>query len=66
MNVFKDKHMKCKLSDQLGNSVIGMMFDSDVESFKSYISLKNDFDCYYKVKRDTYSSQVIVHIEDIH
>ena len=58
--------MKCKLSDQLGNSVIGMMFDSDVESFKSYISLKNDFDCYYKVKRDTYSSQVIVHIEDIH
>jgi hypothetical protein len=43
-----------------------MMFDSNVESFKSYISLKNDFDCYYKVKRDTYSSQVIVHIEDIH
>ena len=66
VNVFKDKHMKCKLSDQLGNSVIGMMFDSDVGSFKSYISLKNDFDCYYKIKRDTYSSQVIVHIEDIH
>ena len=66
VNVFKDKHIKCKLSDQLGNSVIGMMFDSDVGSFKSYISLKNDFDCYYKIKRDTYSSQVIVHIEDIH
>jgi hypothetical protein len=37
-----------------------------VESFKAYIAKKTEFDCYYKVKRDTYSSNVIVHIEDIH
>ena len=66
LNVFKEKHMKCKLSDNLGNSIIGMMFDSNVESFKAYIAKKTEFDCYYKVKRDTYSSNVIVHIEDIH
>ncbi len=66
LNIFKEKHIKCRLSDKLGNSVTGMMFDSNVESFKSFIAKKNELDCYYKVKRDTYSSKVIVHIEDIH
>ena len=66
LNIFKDKHLKCKISDKLGNSVTGMMFDSQVDSFKSYIAKKNEFDCYYKVKRDTYSSNLIVHIVDIH
>jgi len=66
LNIFKEKHIKCKLSDKLGNSVTGMMFDTNVESFKAYINQKTELDCYYKVKRDTYSSNVIIHIEDIH
>ena len=66
LNIFKEKHIKCKLFDNLGNSLIGIFFDIDVIKFKEYISKKDTFNCFYKVKRDTYSSNVIAHIEDIH
>jgi hypothetical protein len=43
-----------------------MFFDINAQELKSYLSSKVDFDCYFKVKKDTYSSNTIIHLEDIH
>lgn len=66
LQIFKEKHAKLKFSDNLGFSCEGMFFDINAQELKSYLSSKVDFDCYFKVKKDTYSSNTIIHLEDIH
>ena len=66
LQVFKDKHAKLRFSDNLGFHCEGMFFDISISEFKHYISQKNDFDCFFKVKKDNYSNKTVIHLEDIH
>ena len=66
LQIFKDKHAKLKFSDDLDFSCEGMFFDINAQDLKGYLSSKDEFDCYFKVKKDTYSSKTIIHLEDIH
>ena len=66
LQVFKDKHVKLKFSDNLGFNCEGMFFDISIREFKNYISQKNEFDCFFKVKKDSYSNKTVIHLEDIH
>ncbi len=66
LQIFKDKHAKLKFSDDLDFSCEGMFFDINAQDLKGYLSTKDEFDCYFKVKKDTYSSKTIIHLEDIH
>ena len=66
LQIFKDKHAKLKVSDNLGFSCEGMFFDISSKELKNYLSNKPEFNCYFKVKKDTYSEKTIIHLEDIH
>ena len=66
LQIFKDKHAKLKVSDNLGFSCEGMFFDITSKELKNYLSNKPEFNCYFKVKKDTYSEKTIIHLEDIH
>ena len=66
IEVFKEKHAKLKFSDNLDFMCEGMFFDVDVNELKDYLSRNSNFDCYFKVKKDTYSNKTIIHLEDIH
>jgi len=66
IKVFKEKHTKLKFSDNLGSSCEGMFFDIPIDQLKSYLSQSSNFDCYFKVKKDTYSNKTVIHLEDIH
>ncbi len=66
IKVFKEKHTKLKFSDNLGFSCEGMFFDTPIEKLKSYLSRSSNFDCYFKVKKDSYSNKTVIHLEDIH
>ena len=66
LQIFKDKHAKLKVSDNLGFSCEGMFFDISSRELKNYLSNKPEFNCYFKVKKDTYSEKTIIHLEDIH
>ena len=66
IKVFKEKHTKLKFSDNLGFSCEGMFFDTPIEQLKSYLSRSSSFDCYFKVKKDSYSNKTVIHLEDIH
>jgi hypothetical protein len=43
-----------------------MFFDISSKELKNYLSNKPEFNCYFKVKKDTYSEKTIIHLEDIH
>ncbi len=66
LQIFKDKHAKLKLSDNLGFTCEGMFFDISSKELKNYLANKPEFNCYFKVKKDTYSEKTIIHLEDIH
>ena len=66
LTVFKEKHAKLVFSDNLGFSCEGMFFDTNILGLKNYLSNKSHFDCYFKVKKDTYSNDTVIHLEDIH
>ena len=66
LKVFKEKHAKLVFSDNLGFSCEGMFFDTNILGLKNYLSNKSHFDCYFKVKKDTYSNDTVIHLEDIH
>ena len=66
LQIFKDKHAKLKFSDNLGFNCEGMFFDVSINEFKNYISKKNQFNCFFKVKKDNYSNKTVIHLEDIH
>ena len=66
LQIFKDKHAKLKVSDNLGFSCEGIFFDISSKELKNYLSNKPEFNCYFKVKKDTYSEKTIIHLEDIH
>jgi len=53
-------------SDDLGFSCEGMLFDTNILELRNYISNKSHFDCYFKVKKDSYSNDTVIHLEDIH
>ena len=66
IKVFKEKHAKLKFSDNLGFSCEGMFFDIPIDQLKSHLSQSSNFDCYFKVKKDSYSNNTVIHLEDIH
>ena len=66
IKVFKEKHTKLKFSDNLGFSCEGMFFDIPIDQLKSHLSQSSNFDCYFKVKKDSYSNNTVIHLEDIH
>lgn len=66
LKVFKEKHAKLIFSDDLGFSCEGMLFDTNILELRNYISNKSHFDCYFKVKKDSYSNDTVIHLEDIH
>ena len=66
IKVFKEKHAKLRFSDNLGFSCEGMFFDISINDLKEYLSKNSNFDCYFKVKKDTYSDKTVIHLEDIH
>ena len=66
LQIFKNKHAKLKIFDDLNFECEGVFFDIVSEDLKFYIDKKTNFDCYFKVKKDTYSNKTIMHIEDIH
>jgi len=41
-------------------------FDIAAEDLKVYLGKKSNFDCYFKVKKDSYSNKTVMHLEDIH
>ena len=45
-----------------------MFFDIPMlnQSKKLPIEKVPNFDCYFKVKKDTYSNKTVIHLEDIH
>ena len=66
LQIFKNKHAKLKIFDDLNFECEGVFFDIVSEDLKFYIDKKANFDCYFKVKKDTYSNKTVMHIEDIH
>jgi single-stranded-DNA-specific exonuclease len=66
LQIFKNKHAKLKIFDDLNFECEGIFFDIVSEDLKFYIDNKSNFDCYFKVKKDTYSNKTVMHIEDIH
>ena len=66
LQIFKNKHAKLKIFDDLNFECEGVFFDIVSEDLKFYIDNKSNFDCYFKVKKDTYSNKTVMHIEDIH
>ena len=67
LQIFKNKHAKLKIfDDDLNFECEGIFFDIVSEDLKFYIVNKSNFDCYFKVKKDTYSNKTVMHIEDIH
>ena len=66
LKIFKDKHAKLKVSDNLGFSCEGMFFDISSTDLKNYLANRSEFNCYFKVKKDPYSDKTIIHLEDIH
>lgn len=66
LQIFKNKHAKLKIFDELNFECEGVFFDIVSEDLKFYIDKKTNFDCYFKVKKDTYSNKTVMHIEDIH
>ena len=66
LQIFKNKHAKLKIFDELNFECEGIFFDIIAEDLKSYLAKKPNFDCYFKVKKDTYSSKTVMHLEDIH
>ena len=66
LQIFKNKHAKLKIFDDLNFECEGVFFDIVSEDLKFYIDKKTNFDCYFKVKKDTYSNKTVMHIEDIH
>jgi len=66
LQIFKNKHAKLKIFDDLNFECEGIFFDIVSEDLKFYINKKSNFDCYFKVKKDTYSNKTVMHIEDIH
>ena len=66
LQIFKNKHAKLKIYDELNFECEGIFFDILAEDLKSYLLKKPNFDCYFKVKKDTYSSKIVMHLEDIH
>jgi len=66
LQIFKNKHAKLKIFDDLNFECEGVFFDIISEDLKFYIDKKTNFDCYFKVKKDTYSNKTVMHIEDIH
>ena len=66
LKIFKDKHAKLKVSDNLGFSCEGMFFDVSSTDLKNYLANRSEFNCYFKVKKDPYSDKTIIHLEDIH
>ena len=66
LQIFKNKHAKLKIFDNLNFECEGVFFDIVSEDLKFYIDKKTNFDCYFKVKKDTYSNKTVMHIEDIH
>ena len=66
LQIFKNKHAKLKIFDDLNFECEGIFFDIVSEDLKFYIVNKSNFDCYFKVKKDTYSNKTVMHIEDIH
>ena len=66
LQIFKNKHAKLKIFDDLNFECEGIFFDIVSEDLKFYIDKKTNFDCYFKVKKDTYSNKKVMHIEDIH
>ncbi len=66
IQVFKEKHAKLKFSDNLDFMCEGMFFDVDINKLKDYLSQNSNFDCYFKVKKDSYSNKTVIHLEDIH
>ena len=66
LQIFKNKHAKLKIFDDLNFECEGVFFDIVSEDLKFYIDKKTNFDCYFKVKKDTYSNKTVIHIEDIH
>lgn len=66
LQIFKNKHAKLKIFDDLNFECEGIFFDIVSEDLKFYLDKKSNFDCYFKVKKDTYSNKTVMHIEDIH
>jgi len=66
LQIFKNKHAKLRIFDDLNFECEGVFFDIVSEDLKFYIDKKTNFDCYFKVKKDTYSNKTVMHIEDIH
>ena len=66
LKVFKEKHAKLVFTDNLGFSCEGMFFDANILELNNYLSNKSHFDCYFKVKKDSYSNNTVIHLEDIH
>ena len=66
LQIFKNKHAKLKIFDDLNFECEAVFFDIVSEDLKFYIDKKSNFDCYFKVKKDTYSNKTVMHIEDIH
>ena len=66
LQIFKNKHAKLKIFDDLNFECEAVFFDIVSEDLKFYIDKKTNFDCYFKVKKDTYSNKTVMHIEDIH
>ena len=66
LQIFKNKHAKLKIFDDLKYECEGMFFDIISEDLKFYLGKKSNFDCYFKVKKDSYSNKTVIHLEDIH
>ena len=66
LQIFKNKHAKLKIFDDLNYECEGMFFDIISEDLKFYLGKKSNFDCYFKVKKDSYSNKTVIHLEDIH
>ena len=66
LQIFKNKHAKLKIFDDLNYECEGMFFDIISEDLKFYLGKKSNFDCFFKVKKDSYSNKTVIHLEDIH
>ncbi len=66
IQIFKEKHAKLKFSDNLGFICEGIFFDIKVNDLNDYLTKNSNFDCYFKVKKDSYSNKTVMHLEDIH
>ena len=51
LQIFKNKHAKLKIFDDLNYECEGMFFDI-ISKILNFIWKKSNFDCFFKVKKD--------------